>query len=388
MIGRRIVPAVVIHVLLAGPLMILMPAGSARAANLPTNVRQAIATGPVMQQIEAYVRERLTAMAGEDVAAQSKARDDLISEVMSVPVAPTQQFLDAYARVLNNSMETATKSQDPRVRLNAAIVTARVAENSNAASLRLLPTTLALLGDSSDATLLWAAKAAKAILPSALQGGGGGGNGAAANAPATPLIAALVKIGKTSRAGTVVQSVYDALCLDSAKLTGAAWDAGLTATIPGIHQIMAARVQQYNQGIPDEPMAEQVPAIHLTSSQVWPAAAAKMFQVATMQQLSDVIGVAAQRMDGATTEQRQDLMTLVRNFGKAIQAAGGFAQNPVLVEAGKRFSPTITTTPAEAVAMSREGFAALKAIPAFAALTPPPALSANPTPATTTTTAK
>ena len=276
-------------------------------------------------------------------------------------------------------MTPLAKSDDPRVRLNVAIIAARVANYAN--SVALEPVTLTLLADSSDATRLWALKAAQAILPfaaSAPAGNGVGGNAAA------PLVAAMVKIGKDSHSGAVVQYVYEALTVDPNKVGGNALPNVLSATVPAIHEVLASRIAQYQSGIPEEPLAEGIATIHLTSQAIWNAQPPAR-QYRTIQLISDLIGVVAQQISSADSDKRQDLITVIRNACKAIQVAGryGTPPNQALADAGS-VNLTSASTPETVVLEVDRVFKALRAIPAYKALTPPPTVSAASSPPATT----
>jgi len=372
MMARRIAAGSLI--VLVG--MVLGVSQPARGANLPDNVRQAISVQPVIPAIQQYIEKNITSLAGSDPVAQSKAREDLAGEVMTAPgqPAPTSQFLKAYATELNRALLPLAKHEDPRVRLNAAIVAERVARFADNDA--LLPTVAALLNDANAGTRMWALKAAKFLLPAALSAPGGAGDS---------FIASIVKVGQESESGAVVQSVYEALAIDKGKLTDAAWSNVLAAAFPAIHKVLRARIARYADGIPNEPLADTKGTTFLTELNVWPAQTPAQ-RLETIQLISDLAAVAAQRSEGATNDQRQDIIWLLRRGGKAMQVVGDQSKNAQLSAAGAGLAKILTTaTPTDIMSAAKEVYPALKSMPGFSELKPPPSVgsAADKPPATT-----
>jgi hypothetical protein len=356
--------------------MTLGVCGSARGANLPPNVRQAISIQPVIPTIQQYIEKNIASLTGDDSVAQSKAREDLASEVMTPPGQnpPTAQFLKAYATELNRLLLPLAKHDDPRVRLNAAIVAERVAKQADNDA--LLPTVAALLNDSNDGTRMWALKAAKFLLPAAVSAPGNPGQG---------LVASIVKVGSESESGAVVQTVYEALATDKGKLADAAWAKVLASVFPALHEILRVRIGRYAEGVPDEPLADSKATTFLTERSVWPTQTPAQ-QVQTIQLISDLVAVAAQRSDGATSDQRQDIIWLLRRGGKAMQVAGEVVKNAQLASAGAGLAKILTTaTPDDIVNAAKAVYPALKSVEGFKDLKPPPSVgsAADKPPATT-----
>jgi len=372
MMARRIAAGSLI--LLVG--IVLGMSQPARGANLPDNVRQAISVQPVIPTIQQYIAKTVTSLAGSDPVAQSKAREDLAGEVMTAPgqSPPTAQFLKAYATELNRALLPLVKHEDPRVRLNVAIVAERVARYADNDA--LLPTVAALLNDANAGTRMWALKAAKFLLPAALSAPAGAGDS---------FIASIVKVGQESESGAVVQSVYEALAIDKGKLTDAAWSNVLAAAFPAIHKVLRARIAQYSEGIPNEPLADTKGTTFLTELNVWPAQTPAQ-RLETIQLISDLAAVAAQRSEGATNDQRQDIIWLLRRGGKAMQVVGDQSKNAQLSAAGAGLAKILTTaTPDDILRAAKEVYPALKSMPGFSELKPPPSVgsAADKPPATT-----
>jgi len=342
----------------------------ARAANLPDNIRSATSVAPFMPQIQAYIEEKTKGLSGADAPAQSAARDDLINPVMpGAPGVPSTAFLAAYSGAVTGPLTALAASKDPRVRLNTAVIVARVAEHSPNAALQ--PLILKLLSDDSEATRLWALKAAKAILPAAVSSGGPTLN---------QVVDAVVKIGKETTSGPVVQSVYDALAIDD-KTTG---NKVLAVAVPALHDVLAARIGRYQNEIPDEPLSEGVATIYLTSKSVW-IAQSEAQRLATMQLMSDLIGVAAQRTSGASNEQKLELIEMIRRAGKAIQVLALVMNKPAYSAAAQPAASLILTATADqCLAAAKQVYGALSEMPECKGkLTPFPTISTAATAATT-----
>jgi hypothetical protein len=344
----------------------------ARAANLPDPVRGATSAAGVMPQIQAYIEDKTKALSGDDAPAQSAARDDLINPVLpGAPGVPSTAFLAAYSGAITGPLTTLAGSKDPRVRLNAAVITARVAEHSPNTALQ--PLILKLLNDDSEATRLWALKAAKAILPAVVTTGG---------PTLKQIVDAVVKIGKETTSGPVVQSVYDALAIED-KTAGAKV---LAVAVPALHDVLAARIARYQTETPDEPLSEGVATIYLTTAKVW-AAQTEPQKLTTMQRTSDLIGVAAQRAAGATSEQKLELIEMIRRAGKAIQvlALATAANKPAYNSAGQPAASLIlTATGEQCLAAAKQVYGALAEMQEYKGkLTPFPTISTAATAATT-----
>src|SRR3954468_17892238 len=109
-------------------------------------------------------------LTGADIVKRGKQRDNLAGEVNAPGGTPfSGAFLDEYSQQINKQLLPLATNPDPRVRLNVAIIVARVAERVD--NTRLLPITLILLADKSDAVLNWALKSAGYVLPAVVQAG-------------------------------------------------------------------------------------------------------------------------------------------------------------------------------------------------------------------------
>lgn len=369
--GGRVAAVRLLLVALAG--WGIASAGFARAADLPPNVRQAISTPSVIPTIQQFVKDQVALLGGEDLAAQGQARDDLSRQAVTPPggPAPTAQFLDAYAKELNDALLPLSKNAQPRVRLNAAIVAERVSRHAKNG--RLQPLVVALLADENDATRMWALKAARNILPY--------------SSDAQSMVAAVQAIGKEATSGSVVQTVYDALTIDQGTMSASAWAAVLAKSIPALQEAMRARLDRYRDGIPEDPSAELTPMVYLSGQTVWRAQTPPQ-QDKTIQLISDLIGVSAQRSTEASNEQRQEIVWLLRRVGGTIDVAGKWSENPQLQAAARDIQGLdLLSNPERIKAAAATVYPKLQQIPRFKDLKPPPNLdSASSRPPATTNT--
>ena len=322
------------------------------AKDLGENIKSATNVGPFGNQIQAFIDERVKVLAGKDPVEQSKAREDLVRQVNAGAggQAPTPAFMTDYARRLNAALLPLAQSQDIRVRLNAAIVAARVSQGAGNAM--LLSTTQALLKDASDAVVLWALRGAQAILPSSIQGG------------ADQLVPAIIPIGQTRP--HVINGVYDALTIPTkdAKVLG--------VVIPAIHSVLDARIKQYVNGMPYDAFAEVRPFAYLVGQDEYQGQTVAQ-KLMTAQRLSDLLYVSAQRAGDVNNEQRQEIVNMLQKVGSALSVIGQREGNAQVEQLGL----ALRNMPRNAAAKEMQErvapvYEALRSLPRFKALAKPP----------------
>jgi hypothetical protein len=329
-------------------------ASAATGTNLGDNIKSATNVGPFANQIQGFIDDRVKALAGSNAIEQSKAREDLIRQVG--PGAdgkpPTPAFMTDYARRLNGALVPLAQSQDIRVRLNAAIVAARVSQGAGNAM--LLPATQALLKDASDAVVLWSLRAAQAILPSSIQGG------------ADQLVPAIIPIGQMRP--HVINGVYEALAIPTkdAKVLG--------AVIPAMHAVLDARIKQYVNGMPYDAFAEVRPFAYLVGQEEYQAQTVAQ-KLTTAQRLSDLLYVSAQRADDVNNDQRRELAVMLQKVGSALSVIGQREGNAQVEQLGLQLrSLPVNATAKEMQDRVAPVYEALRAIPRFKALVRPPTI--------------
>ncbi len=336
------------------------PAGGIDALKGATSVA---AAGP---QIAGYVNEQVTQLTSEDPAASAAAREALIDAASPGRVNPTAAFLSAFAGALNTGIAPALKHESDLVRLNAAIVVARVAERTEGAALK--GSTIALLNDESPFVVLWGLKAARAVIPALLR------NEAAR---VDDILAAVVKAAGAHGSGAIGSPIaveaYEALMLDIFEPTRTKpSDRALRMVIPVMQQLLQQRAGMYVKTLPPEPMAENRATLFLVNSRVWGLHDAKQ-KLASVQVMSNLVGLGAQHFNDATPAQRGDLAPMISNVAAAIAVVPEAAPiQPQLTPATKVVA---STAPEEVTRLVAAIVPALKTVNLFAAIQPPPAIA-------------
>lgn len=357
MMARRPAVLSILHIVC---LLLAAPA-SGQTAALGDNIRTASNVGPFMDQINRFVRERATALAGGAPAAQSTAREELVSAVAPT-VALSNAFLTAYTKVVNDELAKLTQNESARVRLNTAIIAARVAEGAKNAGLQ--PLTLTLLNDSSDAVVWWALRAARAILPHTL-----------ANPPNAnnALLTAVVQLGE--KRAKVIAAVYDALAIDQSSTPAPQRTKVLAVTVPALHTVLRGRVNQYLQTLPPEVTAEIRATTYLTAKDQYDVQSTTD-RVTTAQLISDLMGVAEQRSAELSPEQRREMVMMLRPVGGAMEVIGQWETNNMLQTAARPVRQLPLTATAQDIQNAvRPVYNAVRGVPKFAKITPPPKIS-------------
>lgn len=346
---------------------------------LPASVRQTANPAAVRPQIQQFINERMTALTGADPEAQKQARQALILPVQTVgTVTPTAEFLRAYVDVLGTALEPAVKNPDPRIRLNLAVSAARVVEQANSASPAMVRAVVAMLNDDSEAVALWGMKAAKHLVPGVLSGG--------AVAKNNPLIPAIVATGKKySNSGAMTFSAYEALRIDNAlkDMTPAVKSSAIHDVVAAMHEIMEKRLNEFVDGIPDGAPSESWPILFLTTTEdVWKKQAPEQ-QIKTVQLISDLIGLASQRIaadPNIKPSEKQDVAVLLGKAGQGLIVLGKYLGSSTDVAAMNAaaqslssVTPSISTT--DLRARADLVYPGLIKIRQFKDLTPPPKLS-------------
>lgn len=289
----------------------LIPAALAQTA--PTiDEKDKIANSVAREKVLEFIEFHAKALGGEDADARTQSRDALLAGGVAKTGSPAYSpgYLDVYADVLNKSLKPLATNPSMVVRLNVAIVAAKVARSAD--NTRLIETVQVLLTDKTEGVQLWALRAAVYILPAELRVSGGAKN--------DKLIPAIVQLAKQKTSGSIVNEAYNALSLnytDREKLNTIPANIKtemFSAVIPHIHSILKDRVAAYAAGTVTEPGAERDAAKFLTNSTVWGLQDAKL-KTATLQALLDVIDTgskAAQKNVGKNMEMVQAIRDTAR----------------------------------------------------------------------------
>lgn len=322
------------------------------------------AAGP---QIAAAIDAQVKNLMSADPAAAARAREELIDAANPGRVNPTAAFLNAYAGALNTGIATALKHESDLVRLNAAIIVARVAERTDNSAAALQGATITLLNDPSPFVVLWGLKAARAVIPAMLR-----------NPAINPgaMFTALVKAAGAHASGVMGSPIaieaYEALTLDIFDPGRKPTDAELLKVIPIMQQLLQQRVQMYIKTLPPEPLAENRATLFLVNSRVWAQHDAKQ-KLASVQIMSNLANLGAQHYAAAAPELRVELAPMIANVAAAIAVVPESA--PIQAQLGPAVKINAGTDPQEVMQAVSAIVPALKTVKAFAAIQPPPSIA-------------
>lgn len=352
--------------------------------SVPANVKSINSTPalqPHVPAIDAFIKGAVAHLANDqDPTQQTRARNALINEAMinGLPNA-SATYLDVYAQLLNQALLPLAKHPSPRVRLNAAIVAARIAEIGK--NVQLAPTVLAFLNDESDAVVLWAMKGARWIIPAQLRFAGG------FNAQlAKAIVPTVAKHTKGQVAGAIALDAYRALTIDIWAPNNPPSAQEITTMAPFVLDLLKQRLNLYVKGVPPAAHSEVYATGFLTSPRTWPLLNQQQ-QAEAMQAIVNLIGLAGQQAKAANPGDLFELVTTIQNAARGVSTVLPPASAPGLAAAGA-LVPGRTNGDAVQAAVNPV-FQAVKSAPAFAKLSDPPPIQGNepaPPPATAPTT--
>ena len=271
-----------------------------RKANLLFSIKSADSLKPEeIALINSAVAENFAALLDPSPAVQQSAREAIINDSRAVG-NPSAAFSNAYAQaVVSNITAPAIANAKPiRVRLNAAVALARVAEAIQ--NPKLEPAVLMFLANNQPYGLrLWGVKAAKGILPEL----------AKANA-AQKLLAAVMATVKKYPDGAMTADAYEALQVRDAAMINAMLD------------VIYFRVALYKKGLPEDPQAEAGPFGFFTKVDVWTLTLTPAQRVKVMQAFCDVLVLAAYHGDAQQgLGSRELLVQVVIGVCQSLQVA-------------------------------------------------------------------
>lgn len=325
--------------------------GQRAAGGLPADLKQAGNPGARQDEIEKFVSAQVAKLQkGKAPADRQEARNVLVRETTMVGGQPNAAFLNVYASVLNKQLLPVAKNSDAHARLNAAIALQGVAERANNGALAEAATVMA--ADPGAGVVLWAAKGAQSILPSLAAAG--------ENTRLTGAIVAAVK--KHPDSPDLAEDAYRALTLDfprNLKLLNAK---AVPVLLPDVLKLFEFRVARYVKQTPAAPWLDEIGANFLTFGVVWNHPAAAKRHPAIMQQLSNLIGVAAQHAAARGPNDNKEFIDLIRRTGPALAVVGGHLKDPDIQAAAKALQDVRAADEAEALAeLAEQAHAAIKA---------------------------
>jgi hypothetical protein len=331
------------------------------AESIPAEARTSPDPTPFEAQIKAFVEAQAQKLANaDDPDGQSEAREALVKAVDDADATPA--YLDMYARTLNPVLVEMAKNENMRVRLNAAIVTARVAEKAN--NNRLAEAASAFVKDKTTAVAMWGVRAAEAIMPALMRDQVGAQN---------PLPAEVIAALGEHPIAPIVEDAYDALSLGLFTNPNAT-PPGLKAVVPHMLDLLDYRVQIYAQQIPEQPIAEQKAGLFFQKRVVWQQTMDDEQRARAMQLLSDLLTLSSQHTDKASQSEKDQLARMISQIGQSISVIGGdYLQSNALSGAGDRIVPITPQTPAPEIRQRVQYlYPVLKQINEFSKIQPAP----------------
>jgi hypothetical protein len=329
--------------------------------------------------IQRFVDAAAKNLAGDDADKQSKAREDLSNGVQlaagnTTPLSPV--FADAYAGAVAKALAPLTGHEDMRVRLNAAIVNARVAERVG--NTRLKDVTGKFINDKTNAVALWGVKAARAMLPAILAG---------PNAANDPLLVAMVQAVQRAHYGPIVTEVYEALGLNVITANPKPPPNVIKGAVPEMLQVLRSRVDDYAGGVPPDPGIDNTASEFFSFSTVWQQMTPQQ-RTDAVQAMTDLLALAGQHAALMEGEERQPLLTVFKRTGSALQVIGDAVKSSALSNAAKEIQRVstgmdgteVSTRSTALAAAARTAFPGLKPAPTLP-VAPPDAAEATGTPA-------
>ena len=318
--------------------------------------------------IQRFVDAAAKNLAGDDADKQSKAREDLSNGVQlaagnTTPLSPV--FADAYAGAVAKALAPLAGHEDMRVRLNAAIVNARVAERVG--NTRLKDVTIKFINDKTNAVALWGVKAARAMLPAILSG---------PNAAADPLVVAMVQAVQRAHYGPIVTEVYEALGLNVITANPKPPANVIKGAVPEMLQVLRSRVDDYAGGIPPDPGIDNTASEFFSFSTVWQQMTPQQ-RTDAVQAMTDLLALAGQHAALMEGDERQPLLTVFKRTGSALQVIGDSVKSSALSNAAKEIQKVSTGMDGTEVSTRSTALAAA-ARTAFPGLKPAPTLPVAP----------
>lgn len=335
------------------------------AATLPPNVRTTTNSQSVRPQVVSFVEREAKKLESDAPATLAEGRDNLIAEVVAggnPTVTPSSAFLDVYADALNAQLVKLANHANSRVRVNAAITAAKVAEKAKNA--RLAPTIIDLLDDPNEGVVLWALKGSREVI----------GPSHAGTAPqSAKLMPAFVAAAKKHAAsGPMIQAAYESLkAVDATASSPGAIKSAVDAT----HEVLKARREVYIKRLPEFASNENAAITFLTARRVWMAQTPAQ-QLQTVQAISDLAGLVAQRYGSVGSTERGELATMLSRMGGALQVIGQNSEMSIKMDPiGKHLKDINAATSVDDIAKRATAtYSGLTTLPAFKDLKPAPTI--------------
>jgi hypothetical protein len=175
------------------------------------------------------------------------------------------------------------------------------------------------------------------------------------------LLAAVKKHGAGPIGGAIVTEAYDTLSIDyqNPDPKKKPSTTALAKVIGPMQQLLAQRVEQYKTGIPPEALADQKATGFLVFTSVW-SLHKQPEKLTSMQQMSDLIGLAAQQFQNASPADKDSLGNLIKLVALAMSVVPETA--PIAATITPATKVTGATPPAQMLAAVTPIAAALKTV--------------------------
>jgi hypothetical protein len=278
----------------------VLPVPKAIASTIKMNLAPAPAD---YTTITDFIKANVARLASDDADASSGGRNDLVAGGASPsPAQPAStSYLSFYMSTLSREL-TALLGKKPsiRVKLNVAIVTARVAESSKTIlppAIQLQNLIAAEMQDANDAVAIWGMKAAAAALSAPNQ-----------PKPNDVLLNLIIPtLEKHKLSGAMTSEAYNAL-----------QDSNPTV-ISTLIKVYEKRIALYKDGIPQEPLVERAASNHLTvQSEMW-SKMSDSDHLRVMNLIADLLAAASKAsQDSDYADSIDQLRALVIDTCKAV----------------------------------------------------------------------
>lgn len=290
---------------------------------LPPSIKSSSSISqPDQATIGKFVQNQVASLGAQDAAEQAKARDAIANGLSGDP-APSAAFVEAYTKAVNDGLVPVLNNPSQRVRLNAAIAGVRLVERSG--SIQLKPFVQKLVTDKAESVVLWGVKGHRALLPVVLKGS------PSAN---EPLLKELVPAIKNRLGGEISQDAYDALRMDIVTQRKLLTPEMIKAVIPQVQDLLAARIAQYESGVPQVPVVDTMGTSFLVDGDVW-RDHTKEQQVKSAQLIADLLTLAAARVADLEKdrEHKDEIIKTIQLVARGVQVVGEQSGKAYLVTA-------------------------------------------------------
>ncbi len=334
-------------------MLLLAPIGSrASAAAGPATLPSTTITSPnpSKQEIERFLDSALTQLRSDDPVEQKTAREAIVATVTKV--TPSPAFAFSYSSGLNSRLAPLANDANWRVRLNAVIAAAKVAEQVK--NDHLVPTISGFLKDEHQAVALWAVKGSQFVIN---------------QAPSGPsLVPAVLATGK--RVPVAAAAAYAALASNPPE----------TARLTAVQDLLAQRITLYRNSMPPDPPADGTGLAKLVETQWWRLQSPQQ-QTRTAQLMVDLAsGVAKQLTPSLSNDDKEQFIALVKTIGSSVAAIAIMdeSKKATLEKPGQAAQKLPRAAPLSQIASAIAGlYQPLKT--AFPGITVPASPATNPT---------